>query len=704
MTDDQIINLLEEEISGAEQIQEDLSTKREDYYKRFRSEPYGNEREGWSQSIAPVIWNTVESLLPSFIEVFRGDFFILKSDNEEKADKFRKLIQYQMFRKQDGTRKLYDFIFTLLLNHYAVFKNYYKEDYDLVSEKYARLSADDMLQIAQDKNTQITKFTEAETELGEPFYEDVKVVKKNIKYAGPYFECLPLWEFFFSKDCKITDWGAIEGKLVFHRVKRTLDYIRKKEKAGVYAEGSFARCKEKSQYHPTQEEEATYKYNSDDRSEPSDTTNYKNELAQEVTIDECYFMMDIDNDGLLEPCIIDKCEDIILRKEENPYGRPCFRIGSLNPEPHKVTGIPLADILDNDQKVLTNLLRLIQDTGAQSCYRNPVTNDHQMFTQLIDRKPFAVIKGDPQKLGEVKMTDPSQYILKAYEMLKGEIEEKTGVTRYNQGLDADSLNKTATGITQINQASTKKQKLAAILLGTGAVTGLIRDFIFINQKWPNDDPVKLLGQNLEVSQDDLSGEYDIEVDVGVGQAEKQQMANQLDLLIQFGTQAGIPMGIMSPMHLLKAQKKKYTLLDIKVDDCMYNEVQFQAEQKKREENKPKEDWKEFVAIDKLYPLLSRTEQAQILDKLGVQPDPNAQVAGLPSAKDLLTAQAKQGDVQSRMMENQQKMQMDKSKFQMDMIGKAQDLKHAKQKQMIDIMGKVADQKIKNASQSAKAAE
>lgn len=702
MTDDQIINLLEEEIDSAEKLQDELSSARTEYYKRFRGEAYGNEREGWSKSISPVIWNTVESLLPSFLEVFKGDFFTLQSDDEEKATKFRKLILYQMFRKQDGYRKFYDFFFNTLLYHYGVFKSYYKDDYDLVPEKYDKLSFQQMMEFAEDKNVQITKYTEVETETGEPYFENVKIVRKQTVYSGAYFEVVPNWEFFFSKDCKIGDWGAIEGKLVFHRVKRSLDYIKRMEKAGVYKKGSFEALKDKAQFNiPTGEEQLTVKYTSDDLSEPPDTSDTNNELAKEVLIDECYIKCDIDDDGLLEPSIIHKCDDVILQKEENPYGRPPFRLGSVNPEPHKVTGIPICDVLESDQKTLTNLLRLIQDSGAQSCYRNPVTNDHQMFMQLIDRKPFAVIKGDPNRLGEVELKDPSQFILKAYEMLKAEIEEKTGVTRYNQGLDADSLNKTATGINQISQASSRKQRMSAMLIANGAIMGLLRDFIFINQKWPNDDPVKLLGQNLEVSKEDLDGEYDIEIDVGVGNAEKQQMANQMDLLVQFGTQAGVQMGIMSPVHILRAQKKKYALLDIRVDDCLMNEEEYKQAQEEAEKNKPQEDWKEFVAIDKLYPVLSRKEQMQILQRMGIQPDPDAQVSGLPSARDILTTQAKSQDAQVKMMGEQQKMQNDQKRFQMDMVGKQQDLKVKTANAQVDLLNKIANQKIKNASQRAK---
>lgn len=640
MTDDQLIQALKSDEDKAVSIQDTLKTKRQDYYSRYRSEPYGNERTGWSQSVAPVIFNTVQATLPSLTEIFGEEFFTLKGQDEQRADSFQRLIYYQMFRKQDGYRKIYDFCYDVLLYEYSVFKCYRKDDYDVVPEKYDRMDPQQMMQLASDPKIQVTKYSELKNEMDETVgYESVKAVRKVTKYAGPWFEVVPPWEFYYSPDCKIDAFGAIRGRLVFHEVEKTLDEIKRKEQAGIYLKGSYDKLKTKV--------EATLSESADESVILSDNNSVpeidgqapeQNELAQTVKLRECYYQFDIDGDGVLEPCIITKYDDIILQKEENSYGRPCFRIGSLYPEPHKITGIALPSIIDNDQKIETNLLRLIQDSAAIACYRNPVTNDTQMFNFLQDRKPFAVILGNPDRVGEIATAPPSEYTIKAYELLKADREEKTGVTRYNQGLDADSLNKTATGISLISNASSKRLKMMARLLGNGPLKGLVRDFIFINQKWPSEDQ-QILGSNIQINAQDLMGEYDIVVDVGVGPAEKQAMANQLDMLIQFDTQAGMPLGLVNPLHILRTQKKKYRLLNIPVDD-LFNPEQMVAQQVKEAEDKkknapPPSPIKENVSIDKLWPYLSVNEQNQVLTEMGIKPDPNKKVGGIPTASEML---------------------------------------------------------------------
>lgn len=627
-SDDEIVSILTPDIQGAESIQDTLGEQREDYYSKFRMELYGNEREGFSQTVAPTIYSAHKWTMANLMDIFTEDFFVLKSDNEQQAAGIQKAIYRQMFKQQDGFKKFHDFLFNANLYHYAVMKVCYKNDFDLKVDQYELLNAKEFQTLIKDKSLTVTKYDETTMDDGSIWYENVKTVRKLVKYAGPHFEVLPNWEFFYSPDCKIVDWGGIEGRLIFHKHITTLNAVRKKEKAGVYKEGTFEKLKDKAASTFSMREEASeVLFNTDDlpvydTQEPSNLPD--NILSREVEIYECYFNLDIDGDGLLEPVIVDLVEGVVCRIEENPYGRAPFRVTSVAPEPHKVSGISLPSILENDQKIATNLIRLVQDSAALDCYKNPVTNDQQMFASLQIRQPFAVIKGDPGKLGEVKTSPPSQFILKAYEMLKAENEEKTGITRYNQGMDASSLNKTATGIDAIMSASAKPLRLIAKIIGNGAIRGLIRDFIEINIIWPEDTKMVIESTGEPITPEQLMMISDIDIDIGVGTAEKNAMANQMDLFIQFATQAGIQMGIITPTQVAKAQLKKYRILGIKMDELVMNEQQIAEAQKAKEEaaaaNPP--DIKEYCQIDKIYPMLTPVEQEQVLVAFGIKPDPN----------------------------------------------------------------------------------
>jgi len=679
-SDEEIVSILTPDIQGAESIQDILGEQREDYYSRFRMELYGNEREGFSQTVAPTVYSAHKWTMANLMDIFTEDFFVLKSENEEEAAGIQKAIYRQMFKQQDGFRKFHDFLFNANLYHYAVMKVCYKDDFDLKMDQYEALTDKEFQALMKDKSVTVTKYDETEMDDGSTWYKNVKTVQKRTKYAGPSFEVIPNWEFFYSPDSKIVDWGGIQGRLIFHKHLTTLNEIKKKEKAGIYRKGTFDKLKDKAELnigHDT-EEKTEILFNTDDFSiidtqEPSKLP--ENILSREVEIYECFFNLDIDGDGLLEPVIVDLVGDVVCRIEENPYGRAPFRVTSIAPEPHKVAGISLPSILDNDQKIATNLIRLIQDSAALDCYKNPVTNDQQMFAALQIRKPYAVIKGDPNKLGEVKTSTPSAFVLKAYELLKAENEEKTGITRYNQGMDASSLNKTATGIDAIMSASAKPLRLIAKIIGNGAIRGLIRDFIEINIIWPEESKLVMENSGIAITPEQLMKIADIDIDIGVGAAEKSAMANQMDLLIQFATQAGIQMGIMTPSHVARAQRKKYRLLGVKVDELLMNDKEIQAaqEQKAQAEAQKEPDIKEYCQIDKIYPLLTPMEQQQVLQVFGIQPDPNRknlppQALSGESPVDIAKLQIEM----QRMANEKEKNAMDMKKAQYEMQMKMAD--------------------------------
>lgn len=488
------------------------------------------------------------------------------------------------------------------------------------------------------------------------------------------------WAFGYSGDAKLTDWGGIEGRLIYHGpFKMTLNDIRKREKAGLYRKGTFTKCKEiggggggniKAVDELAVEvlmDGVSQILNADigAGSGSSVASADSAELSREVIVKECYCKLDIDKDGLLEHCIVTIIEDqIIANVEENPYGRAPFRIGSMLPEPHKVHGIAPPSILENEQKIETNLLRFIQDAAAQSCYRNPVTNDVRMQQMLQSRKPFDVILGDPTRLGEVKTSPPDTFILKAWELLKAQNEEQTGGMRLNQGVDSNSLNNTATGVQAASQGSAKRLRMSAKALGNGAITGLIKDFIFINQTWPSDDPIKLLGQDITVNPGDIQGEYDIEIDIGVSPGERQAIANQLDMLAQFGTQAGIPMGIMTPTHILKTLKKKFSQLNIVVDDLFVSIPEFQQmEQQKQQQPPPPDPAQQQAAA-----------QAQLAQQQAQQ---QAQQAQQKFQLDMASAQAKQ-------QFEAQKMQAEMAMLQMQAELEQQRMRGEYEKQQLDL--------------------
>ena len=570
LTDSEIIGMIRPDLDDAEQYSEDLGEIREENYALYRAEPYGNEIQGWASVVDPVIWDAIEGIMPSLVEIFNDDWFMLRADDPERADNFKELIRYQLYCQQDGYKTITSFLRDTLLYHFGVLKISYVEDYESTDETFSSITPAQMAEIAGMSEVDITKYdeittTDPETGVETTEFQNVKLVRHDIKYRGPAAECIPPWEFGFSPGYAELD----DCPIVYHKVRRTLSYIKQKEVDKIYKPGSYDALVDRG-LEPSSDEETQYNLTTTDYYDDTQpSTSAPQQIPnQEVDIYECYVKLDVDGDGISEDCIVTVALDVVLSVELNPYRRPPFRLGIAIPESHKIPGIPYAEILSEDQKTMTNLKRLVQDSAAQACYQNPITDDPNMFNMLVTRKPMQPILGNPQRVSTLESQAPNQFILKAIEMAESDIENKTGVTRYNQGLDADSLNKTATGVSMIMTAAQQRLRMVARNIGNIALKGMIRDFIFINQKWPGTEDMQIIGKGISINPDDLSGQYDISVQVGVGPQEKQQAALIMDQLVQFQLQAGLQLQLCTPNEIYETLKRKYKLLNVDIDDLL----------------------------------------------------------------------------------------------------------------------------------------
>ena len=151
----------------------------------------------------------------------------------------------------------------------------------------------------------------------------------------------------------------------------------------------------------------------------------------------------------------------------------------------------------------------------------------------------------------------SPYTYQFLEYIESQKENRTGITRYNQGLDANSLNKTAMGISQIMGASTQRLELIARMFAETGVYELFRFMIGLNQKFIDQNTViRLTNKELAISPDDLQGNFDLIVNAGISIASKESTQLMLQSMLTALMQvrgAGIP--IVTPDNVYNLFKK-----------------------------------------------------------------------------------------------------------------------------------------------------
>ena len=605
ISDSAVLDIIRPMMDVASSHEEVLSRQRTEYTAWYRSSPYGNERPNWSQTVHPTIFSVVEWMKPGLMEVFAGDFFDLlpvitneqgKAQAQETSKKIKAYIRHKLFNELEGEQQIEDFIHDAMVYHYGVMKVTQREDYDVVTEDWSgtwQQAAELMDQDPTVRNIEpVQEDLVADPMSGQlaPGISKGRLTRRVVKYEGFYVESVPPAELRKTPGYKSLD----ECPLVAHVVRRTLDYIRRQERAGVYRKGSAQKVED--YVNSTQEDrlvvqerrenlaldgmtdvqEGNYSTSSDD------SRDYAMANTR-VEVWECYTKLDLDGSGLLKPAIVTICGDIVLRSPiENPYGGPPFEVGSIYREPHRIEGRPVPEVLNHRQRVLSNLLRNIQDSAALSTYRNWLTTDARTKKMMGELGPGDVaLVPQLNVLQEIAPAPSDPMMMNAFSLTLQEVSKESGVNENMQGLDNNSLNHTAAGMSMRLTAGMQRQKLYAKRLARTfkRILGRILDIIRL---YPPQDDLRVVGTDIFLSPDDIGGRYTVAIDVGIGPQDKQAKASALEGLIQFQVQAGAPLGV-TPGMIMAAQKAKFAALEIDISAYLPEPSQMDAIQQMQEQ-------------------------------------------------------------------------------------------------------------------------
>ena len=77
----------------------------------------------------------------------------------------------------------------------------------------------------------------------------------------------------------------------------------------------------------------------------------------------------------------------------------------------------------------------------------------------------------------------ASWTMPLFEYFEGALEQWTGRTRYNQGTDSTSLNKTATGISLLQQASEQRIDYIVRVFAETGFGEMLRFLVELNQKY-----------------------------------------------------------------------------------------------------------------------------------------------------------------------------------------------------------------------------
>ena len=280
------------------------------------------------------------------------------------------------------------------------------------------------------------------------------------------------------------------------------------------------------------------------------------------------------------------CGGQLLRVTENHYGQIPFFVLSPNKDPYKVIpDLGFSEVIGELQHLKTAMLRqVVVNLALNNQPRNYVDDVKVNMDDLLGDRQYVRVHGNPNQAIYTQAIQPiAAWTMPFFEYIETLLEQWTGRTRYNQGLDAKSLNKTASGMSMIMKAST--QRLGQIIrqFAETGVGELYRFLIKLNQKYITQDQViRLMNEPIEISLDDLSGKLDIDVNIDIGIGEKQQTIQNLQLFLGMLFPQGQAMGVLTPREWINAARKIMSESGIRnINDYVPSPEQYEQKQQQQ---------------------------------------------------------------------------------------------------------------------------
>jgi len=510
-----------------------LADEQEVALKFYEAEPFGDEEEGRSQIVVPVVQEVVDYMTIAVLRTMvSGDrvveFEAQEADQDQEAAEATEAVNLAFLRHQDGYKVLHDWLKAGLIEKVCAVKVACIEEEKTVRTPMNGVP-EEYLGALDEADGKIVQASQQEDGTFSLVLEQTKKIKKYVDLP------IPNEEFLFATRTRHED----DAHYICHRSRKTdSDLI----------EMGFDRAMVEDLP------------NADEASIDSrETERWNDELLfgedmssvpgmREHWLREEYRWVDMDGDGRAELVKAFRVGRTILdweEVEENPFVVFC-----PFPRPHRMVGNALSDKVMDLQRVRSVLLRQALDgtymTNAPRMFVNETMMGENTIDDLLTVVPGGIVRGREAPVPLYNPFDPSKSMA-LMELLVGEQESRTGITRLNQGLDADALNRTATGTALMQAQGQQMEEFVARNFAEAFARLLLKKLRLMIK---NGDPmmVKMDGQARTVDPSRWSGDLDVSIRVGLGSGKKEQRLAYRQMVLEI-QQAGHQLGLVSDKQL-----------------------------------------------------------------------------------------------------------------------------------------------------------
>ena len=703
LTDDELSAIVDREERQAIAYQSgELSKEREQSLEYFYGKPLGTEEDGHSKVVVRDVQDTVEAILPALLMKFAGsdqvvEFMPIGPEDEEIAKQRTEYINYVFTQDNPGFLRLYTAFKDALIQKNGVCKVYWDKDAVQEVRTLTDIGDDEYALLLDDPDIEILEHTEnpgSEAAAGPSVTETGGAVGGQAVPSGaaqatgyasqppqavpptmpgemramPGTAMLPMGQPEPAGPTHDVKYRKVSGKVCVESIapeeflisRRARDmtnppYVadrRRKTLSDLIAEGlvteteALALGGDESAL-MTSEMETRANIDSDGDFGLSD----REGVMREVWVTDHYILVDADEDGIAERRRIitaGSATNILLNEEWE--GPPPYASGSPILVTHRVIGQSIADQVMDLQLIDSTVLRQMLDNLYRTNNPRTYLGTGVNLDDYLNPQPggYIQVEGDPNdrvREAVVPFTAGAGYDMLEY--LRGMREDRTGVTRYNQGSDADSLNKTKGGIELITNRADMRIDLIARILGETFVKPL---FLLIDhcvtRYQQKERIIRIRNEWVPIDPRQWESNFDMTVNVGLGTGNKNQQLMHLQTILAIQEQAiTLQGGAQGPLVTL--DNVYQTCIKITENAGLKNAELFWTDPQKAEPQPPQPD-----------PEMAKVQQQGEIEKakLSLQAQTEAQKLELEKGKTVAELSLKQQAQQAELMMKERQMQ------------------------------------------------
>jgi hypothetical protein len=561
MSEDDLLAILQQkEEESSTYVNGQLASDRERSMREYNREPLGNEQEGWSEIVSSDTQDTIEWILPSLLKIFSStdeavSFEPTGAEDVKSAQEATDACNYVFYKQNNGFMIMYTALKDALISKNCAVMWRKHEQKVPKTQVYKGLTEEQLAYIMQQNESAEIVQASQEPSIDPMTGQPVMLISAKIKTIET--KTTVKVEAFPPEDLLIErNWNTpllIDCPYVARNMRVTLSDVHEMGYTDTKVEDMGTGVDKISSV------DAEYRAN-----RSSDTADTYNSTTDDSMIEGIlrieFVLVDFDGDGIAERRCIYRLKDKILKNEEVDSVQIATSSPILNT--HRWDGMSMAECVADLMQLKTEIMR--QTLNSLYLANNPRTkvltdsnwSPMANLDDLLDSRPGGIIRQrDPNAVMEHITPFVGGQSFQMLEYIDGMRENRTGVTRYNQGIDANSLNKTATGISAIMNASQQRIELMARIFAETLVKPIMSGILHLLTQGGMDKlSFKLRNEYVQIDPNEWSNQYDITINVGLGTGDKQQQGQHLQMIFQNQMNL-MGMGLTTPQEIYHTQAK-----------------------------------------------------------------------------------------------------------------------------------------------------